>query len=53
MVLPLAGSSFGLPGGALRLRVAWMEGRDFRTKRSAQFVSLANGSAMTFSFPEF
>jgi hypothetical protein len=32
----------GLPGDALLLRVAWMAKHDFRTKRTAHFVSLAN-----------
>src|SRR5208282_3349170 len=40
----------GLPGDALLPRVAQMERHDFRTKRTAHFVSLANGSAMSFSF---
>ena len=43
----------GLPGDALLLRVAWMERHDFRAKRTAHFVSLANGSTMSFSFREF
>ena len=50
IVRPFAWSSLGLPGDALLLRVAWMERRDCRTKRSASFVSFANSSAMTFSF---
>ena len=46
IVLPLARSSFRLPGVALLLlRVAWIEGHDFRAKRTEDFVSLANGSA--------
>src|SRR5208282_4286673 len=40
----------GLPGGALLLRVEWIERHDFRTRRAAHFVSLANSSAKTFSF---
>jgi len=48
IVIPLAGSSLGLPGGALLLRVAWMERRDFRTKRTEHSVSLGNSSVVNF-----
>jgi hypothetical protein len=53
IVLPLARSSLACPVMLSLLRVAWMERHDFRTKRTAHFVSLANGSAMSFSFREF
>jgi hypothetical protein len=48
IVLPLAGSSLGLPGSALLLPVSWMERHDFRTKRTEDSVSLGNSSVMNF-----
>jgi hypothetical protein len=52
-VLPLARFILGLPGDALLLRVAWTEGRDFRTKPTDDLVSLANGSALRSHFGIF
>ena len=46
IMIPLCPFIPGLPGDALRLRVAWIERHDFRTKRTAQSVSPANDSAM-------
>jgi hypothetical protein len=44
MLVPLARSSFALPGDVLLLRVVRIETHDFRTRRRLQSVSLANGS---------
>jgi|HubBroStandDraft_3_1064219.scaffolds.fasta_scaffold06508_3 hypothetical protein len=40
----------GLPGDALLLRVTWMRGTISGRNAMHTFISLANSSAMTFSF---
>jgi hypothetical protein len=52
IMVPLCPFIPGLPGDALLLRVCVDGEARFRTKRTAHFVWLANGSAMTFSLEE-